>query len=67
MKTRKTEVVVRYHNFRPNYSLTNNEGGYCRWTETFSTMKEAHRWINDIMNSDNRVSSIYRRKIRTIN
>jgi hypothetical protein len=63
MKIRKTEIVVKYHNFYPNYNLPNNKGGYCKWIEIFDTMKEAREFKENLDNTM-RVSSIYRRKIK---
>ena len=64
MKTRKTEIVVRYHNFKPDYSLTNNKGGYCRWTEIADTMKDAYDLKAELESRGLRVSSMYRRTIK---
>jgi len=60
----KTELVVTYHNFKPDYSLQNNKGGYCNWHEVCLNMSEAKSFAEEIEHRGLRVSSIYRRKIK---
>lgn len=60
----KTEVVVTYHNFRPDYSLSNSKGGYCYWHEVCTNMQEARSFADEIESRGLIVKSFYRRKIR---
>lgn len=64
MKNRKTEIVVRYHNFWPDYSLPNNKGGYCDWHEVVDTMQDAYDIKEDLESRGLIVASMYRRRIK---
>jgi hypothetical protein len=63
MNARKTELVVVYHNFYPNYSIVGNKGGYKNFREIFNSLKEANDFISKL-SPEYIVSKVYRRKIK---
>lgn len=41
-------IVVKYHNFKPDYSLSGNQGGYCRWFEKFDSEEDAREFLDNL-------------------
>lgn len=42
------DYVVKYHNFRPDYSVPNNHGGYTHHFESFETLEEAEEFLENL-------------------
>lgn len=48
IEIKTTEIVVKYHNFKPDYSLNGHVGGYKNWFEKFDSEEDAKEFLNNL-------------------